>query len=92
VRVLKKVYPDSAAVSAKEGHGLDDLIQLITGKLRNVQEEPTLLKIPLERGDAVAELYRDAHILKRREADGHWELTVRLPPHLTRKFSAFISP
>ncbi|MEY9848586.1 GTPase HflX [Streptacidiphilus sp. MAP5-3] len=60
-RLLRR-EPHAIAVSARTGHGIDELLQLIESELPRPSIEITAL-VPYTRGDLVARVHRDGEVL-----------------------------
>ncbi len=74
-------YPNSLAISAKTGKGLDILLDRIEGLLQSSRQTTTLL-IPYDRGDLVSLLHNQAIVSRETyEADGV-HLEAHIPHHL----------
>ena len=89
---FERSYPPAASISAKTGQGLDSLYARINDQLKLLLVEPTRLRIPVEQGELIAELYREGQVLRRGQTDGMVELTLRLPARLLAAVSPYISP
>jgi GTP-binding protein HflX len=74
-------YPNSLAISASTGYGIEALLNRIDGILQLAREYMTLL-IPYSRGDLVSTLYQQATVEEEsHEAEGT-RLKVHVPRHL----------
>ena len=80
----------AATISAKTGQGVDRLLALIQEELAKLRLPPTRLRLPGERADLVAALYRSGQVLKRREMDGTIELLARIPPKLKPALAPYV--
>ena len=89
---LERAYAPSAAISAKTGEGLDRLLRLISDQLDALLVAPTRLRIPAERADVVATVYRSGQVMRRTEQNGAVELTVRLPAKLNAQLDSYRIP
>ncbi|MDM8532347.1 GTPase HflX [Anaerolineales bacterium HSG25] len=84
-------YPNSIAISAISGQGVDDLLARIEGVLQNHWHAMTLL-IPYDRGDLVSMLYDQSVVQNEiHQAEGT-QLDTNVPRHLVGLFSAYQSP
>ena len=90
LRALERLYEPSAAISAKTGEGLPALGRLISEGVGLTRQPPARLRLPAERGDILALLYRAAQVLSRREHDGIIELTARIPASLAPVIAGFL--
>jgi GTPase len=68
----------SIFVSAVEPNGLNELRGLLHDELRELRPE-VHVTIPAADGEALASLYRDGEVVRRRDVDGTIDLLVRLP-------------
>ncbi len=74
-------YPNSLAISAATGYGVESLLNRIEGVLQSMRQYTTLL-IPYNRGDLVSTLYKQAIVEEETyEAEGT-RLEVHIPDHL----------
>ena len=74
-------YPNSLAISAATGYGIEALLNRVEGILQSARSPMTLL-IPYNRGDLISTLYRQAIVEEERyHADGTL-LEVHIPKHL----------
>ena len=81
----------AVAVSALTGEGTNELIEALA-KWLNSRSATITVRIPYQRGDAVAALHRTGEVLSSKECPDGMEMVVRLPPDQVNRFSAFISP
>lgn len=82
-------YPNSIAVSARNGYGLEGLLARIEGSLQAKWQNLVLL-IPYERGDVVSMLYEQAIVEKEsHQAEGSI-LEVHAPKHLVGLLEPFV--
>jgi GTP-binding protein HflX len=91
VRRLRSLHPDSAAVSASTGEGVGDVVAAIVAALEARSVELELL-VPYDKGDVVAALHRDGHVLSQEHADGGTHLKVRLPAEDAYRFTDYTPP
>jgi GTPase len=88
---LRRLAPEAVFVSARTGHGLDKLVELIEAQLPRPAVELRVL-VPYTRGDLVARLHESAEVLAAEHgADGTW-LHVRADPALASVLEPFICP
>ncbi len=92
LEALERSSDRACAISAKTGEGLDRLLRLIADELSLLLVEPTHLRVPGERSDVVATIYRSGKVLSRLEADGAIELTARIPATLKASLADYIHP
>ena len=81
----------AVAVSALTGEGTDDLIEALVNWI-NSRSATISVRVPYQRGDAVAALHRTGEVLSSKECPDGLEMEVRLPPDQVHRFSAFIAP
>ena len=91
VSELQHAYQPAAAISAKTGQGLEALCGLITEQLRLLLIEPTKLRLPAQRPELVASVYRSGQVIRRQEVGETIELFARLPAKLKADLSTFVS-
>ncbi|MCB0192330.1 MAG: GTPase HflX [Anaerolineae bacterium] len=81
-------YPNSVAVSAVTGYGIDDLLNRIEGLLQTTRKTVTLL-IPYSRGDVVSTLYEQAIIESETHEPEGTRVVVHVPKHLVELVEPF---
>ncbi len=81
----------AVAVSALTGEGTDDLMESLVNWI-NSRSATISVRVPYQRGDAVAALHRTGEVLSSKECPDGLEMEVRLPPDQVHRFSAFIAP
>ncbi len=91
VRRLVTIHPDSVAVSALTGEGIDDLLPAIVDSLDAGTVALDLL-VPYDRGDLVAALYDAGEVIGEKHENGGTLLTVRLPRDMADRYTAFAIP
>ena len=91
IAALQRSYEPSAAISARTGEGLDRLGALIRDRLGLLLLEPSRLRVPAERSDILASVYRSGQVLRRLEVEGAIELFARLPAKLKADLAPFLS-
>jgi GTP-binding protein HflX len=74
-------YPNSLAVSAVTGYGIDALLNRIEGVFQSMRQVKTVL-IPYERGDLVSLLYQQAIVENESHLAEGTLLEVHVPNHL----------
>ena len=82
-------HPGSVAVSALTGEGVDDLLAVLSDRLRALETVVELL-VPYERGDVVAALHREGEVLTEAHEDGATRMRARLDPAATGKFADYL--
>ena len=81
----------AVAVSALTGEGTDELMEALVNWI-NSRSATISVRVPYQRGDAVAALHRTGEVLSSKECPDGLEMEVRLPPDQVHRFSAFIAP
>ncbi len=69
----------TCSVSARTGAGLPQLLRQI-GTLLAAQQEKLHVRIPLERGDLLAQIHQSGRIHAQELSDGAYEVTAFVPP------------
>ena len=87
---LERAYAPAVVLSAKTGEGIDRLSELIGGRFDTLLE-PTRLRIPVQRQDVVASIYRSGQVISRQERDGSVELVARLPAKVKANLSPYLA-
>ncbi|MBM7367686.1 GTPase HflX [Gordonia hydrophobica] len=78
---LRAEYPDAQFVSARTGEGLDGLFDAITAFLAR-DDVDAVLQVPFARGDVIARLHEQAHVLDTEHNAEGTRLRVRMPSGL----------
>lgn len=86
---LHELYPNSVAISATTGAGIDELLAEIGSQIRP-ERELLHLKIPHEQAAAIARLHQVGQVLERRYLSKTAKFKARIPPHHHAEFAAFI--
>ncbi|HMP84475.1 MAG TPA: 50S ribosome-binding GTPase, partial [Verrucomicrobiota bacterium] len=86
---LREFYPNSVAISATRGIGIEELLAEIGGQIRP-ERELLELKIPHEEAAAIARLHKVGQVLERRYLAKTAKFKARIPPHHHAEFAAFI--
>lgn len=87
---LRNLWPDAAFISAREGVGLEVLLESVAEALG--RDLVTLsLSIPYDRGDLVAAAHRLGEVIEEKHDDDGTILDVRLPERSTGQFSQFVA-
>jgi len=87
---FERSYAPAAAISAVTGEGMDRLVALLAEQVSARMDTPIRLRLPPERSDLVAEVYRSGRVLKRQDLEGAVELVARLPARLAAALAAYI--
>lgn len=86
---LGELYPNSVAISATHGTGLEELLSEISTQIRP-ERELLELKIPHEQAAVIARLHKVGQVLERRYLAKTAKFKARIPPHHHAEFAAFI--
>jgi len=87
---LERAYAPAVILSAKTGAGMDRLAEAIGWQL-GLLLAPVTLRVPAERSDVVASIYRSGHVLRRKEDGAMIELLARVPAKLLAELDPFRS-
>jgi GTP-binding protein HflX len=85
---LASVYPDSVAISALKGTGLEELLIKLAELLERTMVTLTL-EIPYSRGDLVAAVHRVGEVIEEKHDDNGMILEVRIPEVNRSQFVEF---
>jgi GTP-binding protein HflX len=72
-------YPGSVGVSAHQGLGIDELLDVVSGRIRSMTELVELA-IPYDRGDVLAQIHREGQVLTEVADDSGVRVKARLDP------------
>ena len=81
VKRLLDRHPESVALSAATGEGIDGLLEAVGERLRAAVAHVVELLVPYERGDVVAALHRQGEVL----SEVHESDATRLRARLVRR-------
>jgi GTP-binding protein HflX len=85
---LRRHFPDALFVSAQTGEGLDHLLHRMEELIAD-RSERVKLRIPLDRQDVVARIYREANVLSCEYQDEGVLLTALMPKPSVEKFESY---
>jgi GTP-binding protein HflX len=88
---LERAYAPAVILSAKTGEGMERLAEALGRQFGLLFLEPVRLRVPAERSDVVASIYRSGHVLRREEDGGMVQLLARVPAKLKAQLSPFLS-
>src|SRR3954464_3046807 len=91
VLTLRQALPGAVWVSARTGHGIDRLRELIATRLPHPDVEVEVL-VPYDRGDLVARMHRDGEVLSEQHEATGTRLTARVDGALAAALEAFAAP
>ena len=86
---LQELYPNSVAISARMGAGVEELLSEISTQIRP-ERELVELKIPHERAAIIARLHKVGQVIERRYLARVAKFKARIPPHYHSEFAEFI--
>jgi GTP-binding protein HflX len=76
---LMSRFPGSVAVSAQQNLGIDELLEVVSSRLRSMTEL-VALAVPYERGDVLAQIHREGQVLSELAGDDGLRVRARLDP------------
>jgi GTP-binding protein HflX len=76
-KTLVERHPDSVAISARTGEGIEELLSVLADRLHQRTQVLELL-VPYERGDALAAAHRLGEVIREQAAEGGMLVRVRL--------------
>jgi GTP-binding protein HflX len=85
---LAKLHPGSVAVAAITGEGLDDLLRVLSDRLRALATVVELL-VPSERGDVLAAVHREGEVVSQTHTDDGVRVRARLDDAAAGRLSEF---
>ena len=86
---LREKYPQSVAISARTGEGIEPLLAEISTQLRPIREFLDL-RVPLEKAAVIARIHAVGQVVESRYTGKNARFKVRIPPHLLDEFAAFV--
>lgn len=86
---LQELYPNSVAISAKTGRGVEELLSEISSQIRP-ERELLELRIPHEAAATIARLHKVGQVLERRYLAKTTRFKARIPQHCHAEFAEFI--
>lgn len=86
---LHELYPNSVAISAKTGAGIEELLAEIGSQIRP-ERELLNLKIPHEQAAVIARLHKVGQVLERRYLAKAARFKARIPQHFHAEFAEFM--
>ncbi len=87
--VRAQQYGDAIAVSAVTGEGIDELIAAISDSLQAATKLYDLF-VPWDKGEVLALLHREAHLLSEESQDNGMKVQARLEEHTAKRLASFI--
>jgi len=86
---LQELYPNSVAISARTGQGVEELLAAISTQIRP-ERELVKLNIPHEAAAVIARLHQVGQVLERRYLAKTARFQARIPPQHHAEFAAFM--
>jgi GTP-binding protein HflX len=83
-----KRFPESVAISARTGEGVDKLVQALQQALSSWRLRSSF-RIPANESALIAEIHRVGHVLELRYEGDDALVVAHVPPHLEQKLSRF---
>jgi GTP-binding protein HflX len=90
VAALERLYAPAVATSATTGAGIDRLLAAISEQM-DASSQPVRVRIPADRSDLVAAIYRAGQVVRCQEADGAIELIACLPSGMKERLSSYLA-
>jgi GTPase len=91
VLTLRQALPGAIWVSARTGHGIEQLRETIAGRLPHPDVDVDVL-VPYGRGDLVARMHRDGEVLSEAHEEDGTRLTARVDGALAAALEEFAAP
>jgi GTP-binding protein HflX len=91
VLALRQALPGAVWVSARTGAGIEQLRELVSGRLPHPDVDVEVL-VPYDRGDLVARVHRDGEVLAEEHEAGGTRLTARVDGALAAALERFAVP
>ena len=82
-------YPDSIAISARSGDGIDKLLSSVADELRSVWDVVELA-IPFDKGEVLAQVHREGQVLEERVTEEKMYVQARLDSLSRSRMASFI--
>ena len=83
-----KRFPDSVAISARTGEGVNNLVQALQAAL-SAWRLRSRFKIPASESALIAEIHRVGHVLELRYEDNDVLIVAHVPPELAKKLERY---
>ncbi len=87
---LMSRFPGSVAVSAKDGVGIDGVLDVLSDRLRSMTELVELT-VPYDRGDVLAKIHREGQVLSETTSDIGMVIRARLDPDSKGRLAEWLS-
>ncbi|MFC0315255.1 GTPase HflX [Gordonia phosphorivorans] len=86
---LRAEYRDAVFVSARSGEGLEDLFARIA-EFVAADDVEAVLVVPFDRGEVIARLHQQAHVLETTHTEAGTRLRVRVPKALAAELADLV--
>ncbi len=86
---LRAANPGSVVISAETAAGVDELLLILGDRIRADTTVVDLL-VPYERGDVLAQVHREGHVLEETPAEGGMRIRVRLDTAGHSRLASFV--
>jgi GTPase len=86
--VYRTRFPGSVAISAKTGHGVEELVDALQGAL-SAWRLRSRFRVPMSESNLIAEIHRVGHVLELRYEGESAIITAHVPPHLEQRLVRF---
>jgi GTP-binding protein HflX len=86
--VYRQRFPGSVAISAKTGHGVEQLVEALQSAL-SAWRMRSRFQVPMSESNLIAEIHRVGHVLELRYEGEFAVITAHVPPHLEQRLSEF---
>jgi GTP-binding protein HflX len=83
-----ELHPGSVAVAARTGAGIDDLLRVLSDRLRALANVVELL-VPYERGDVIAAVHREGEVVSQTHTEGGVRVRARLDEAAAGRLAEF---
>ncbi len=87
-RGLELQFPEAVFVSLRQGTGVEELKRRMVAAVKAVHS-PRKIRLPLDRGDLVGYLYKNAQVLTERYTEDSIEIEALIPPAALAAVAAF---
>jgi GTP-binding protein HflX len=87
-RGLELQFPDAVFVSLRQGTGVDELKKRMVAAVKQLHA-PRKIRLPLDRGDLVGFLYKNAQVLTEKYTEDSIEIEALIPPAARAAVAAF---
>jgi len=91
IEAYLKRFPESVAISARTGEGVEKLVQALQQALSSWRLRSSF-RIPANESALIAEIHRVGHVLELRYEGNDAVIVAHVPPHLEQKLSQFSEP